>query len=63
MKLYQEFLMGQDDLVEKEINVAGAVIIKNNDEGTQSVLLIQRSKKAMANVGVCPNVIKVIKIN
>jgi len=45
MKLYQEFLMGQDDLVEKEINVAGAVIIKNNDEGTQSVLLIQRSKK------------------
>jgi len=45
MKLYQEFLMGQDDLVEKEINVAGAVIIKNNEEGTQSVLLIQRSKK------------------
>lgn len=45
MKLYREFLMGQDDLVEKEINVAGAVIIKNNEEGTQSVLLIQRSKK------------------
>jgi 8-oxo-dGTP diphosphatase len=45
MKLYQEFLMGQDDLVEKEINVTGAVILKNNDEGTQSVLLIQRSKQ------------------
>ena len=45
MKLYQEFLMGQNDLVEKEINVAGAVSIKNNEEGTQSVLLIQRSKK------------------
>jgi 8-oxo-dGTP diphosphatase len=45
MKLYQEFLMGQDELVEKEINVTGAVILKNNDEGTQSVLLIQRSKQ------------------
>lgn len=45
MKLYQEFLMDQDDLVEKEVNVTGSVIIKNNEEGTQSVLLIQRSKK------------------
>jgi len=44
MKIYQEFLMGQEDLVEKEINVAGAVILKINDEGTKSVLLIQRSK-------------------
>lgn len=43
MKLYQEFLMGQEDKIEKEVNVAGAVIIKINDEGTQSVLLIQRS--------------------
>jgi mutator protein MutT len=43
MKLYQEFLIGQEDLVETEVNVAGAVILKNNDEGTQSVLLIQRS--------------------
>jgi 8-oxo-dGTP diphosphatase len=44
MKLYQEFLIGQEDLVEKEVNVTGAVILKNNDEGTQSVLLIQRSR-------------------
>jgi 8-oxo-dGTP diphosphatase len=45
MKLYQEFLMGQEDLVKKEVNVTGAVIIKNNEEETQSVLLIQRSKQ------------------
>jgi hypothetical protein len=29
-KLYQEFLMGQDEKVVKEVNVAGAVILKNN---------------------------------
>jgi 8-oxo-dGTP pyrophosphatase MutT (NUDIX family) len=44
MKLFQEFLMGQEDKIKKEVNVAGAVIIKINNEGTQSVLLIQRSK-------------------
>jgi len=44
MKLYQEFLMGQEDKVEKEINVAGAVILKVNEEEGNSVLLIQRAK-------------------
>lgn len=43
MKLYQEFLIGQDSKVVKEINVAGAVIVKENDEGTKSVLLILRA--------------------
>lgn len=43
MKLYQEFLIGQEDKIEKEVNVAGAIIIKPNDENTNSVLLIQRS--------------------
>jgi len=43
MKLYQEFLLGQDDKVIKEVNVAGAVIVKNNEEGKQSVLLIKRA--------------------
>ena len=43
MKLYQEFLIGQDKDVVKEINVAGAVILKVNDEHTNSVLLIKRS--------------------
>lgn len=43
MKLYQEFLIGQTDKVVKQVNVAGAVILKQNPEGTQSVLLIQRS--------------------
>lgn len=43
MKLYQEALMGQEEKIEKEINVAGSVILKVNDEGTKSVLLIQRS--------------------
>ena len=43
MKLYQEFLMGQDSEVEKEINVTGAVIVKTNEEETKSILLIQRS--------------------
>lgn len=43
MKLYQEFLIGQDSEVKKEINVTGAVIIKINDEGKRSVLLIQRA--------------------
>lgn len=43
MKLYQEFLIGQDDNVIKEINVAGAVIVRTNEEGTKSVLIIQRS--------------------
>lgn len=43
MKLYQEFLIGQDKNVVKIVNVAGAVILKTTDEGTQSVLLIQRS--------------------
>jgi 8-oxo-dGTP pyrophosphatase MutT (NUDIX family) len=44
MKLYQEFLMGVDSEVEKEVNVTGAVIIKVNDEQSKSVLLIQRSE-------------------
>jgi len=43
MKLYQEFLMGQDEKVEKEINVAGAVIIRRNEEDSFSVLIIQRA--------------------
>jgi len=43
MKLFQEFLVGQEDTVKKEVNVSGAVIIKTNDEGRDSVLLIQRS--------------------
>jgi 8-oxo-dGTP pyrophosphatase MutT (NUDIX family) len=43
MKLYQEFLMGQDDNVKREVNVSGAVILKTNNEGTKSVLLIQRA--------------------
>ena len=43
MKLYQEFLIGQDSEVVKEINVAGAVIVKTNEEGTKSVLIIQRA--------------------
>lgn len=43
MKLYQEFLLGQDEKVKKEVNVAGAVILKINDEGKQSVLLIKRA--------------------
>lgn len=55
MKLYQEFLIGQEDLVVKEVNVAGAVIIKNDDEGTQSVLLIQRSHDDhFPNIWECP---------
>lgn len=41
--LKEEFLMGQEDKITKEVNVAGAVIIKINKEGTHSVLLIQRS--------------------
>jgi len=44
MKLYHEFLIGQDSEVIKEVNVAGAVIIKTNEEGTKSILIIQRSK-------------------
>lgn len=43
MKLYQEFLIGQDKDVIKQINVSGAIILKTNDEGTSSILLIQRS--------------------
>lgn len=43
MKLYQEFLIGQDQNVTKEVNVSGAVILQTNDEGTKSVLLIQRA--------------------
>lgn len=43
MKLYLEFLMGQDSEVEREVNVAGAVILKFNDEKTKSILLIQRA--------------------
>ena len=43
MKKLQEFLIGQDSKVIKEIAVAGAVIIKSNPEGNDSVLLIQRS--------------------
>lgn len=42
-KLFQEFLIGQEDKIEKEVNVAGAVILKMNDEGTKSILLIRRS--------------------
>lgn len=43
MKLYQEFLLGQDSEVEKEVNVTGAIILRTNDEGTKFVLLIQRA--------------------
>lgn len=43
MKLYLEFLMGQDSEVEREVNVAGAVILKVNKENTKSILLIQRA--------------------
>lgn len=35
--------MGQEDKITKEVNVAGAIIIKPNDEFTNSVLLIQRA--------------------
>ena len=28
MKIYQEFLMGQEDLVEKEINVADGIFVQ-----------------------------------
>ena len=44
MKLYQEFLIGQDSKVEKEINVTGAIIVKNNDEETKSLLIIRRAR-------------------
>jgi 8-oxo-dGTP pyrophosphatase MutT (NUDIX family) len=44
MKLYQEFLIGQDSEVVKEINVAGAVITKTMEDETKSILLIQRDK-------------------
>jgi 8-oxo-dGTP diphosphatase len=43
MKLYQEFLIGQDEKVTKEVSVTGAVILKKNEEGKNSVLLIQRA--------------------
>lgn len=44
MKLYQEFLIGQAKDVVKQINVAGGVILRNNNEGVNEVLLIQRSE-------------------
>jgi len=43
MKIFREFLIGEKDKVKKEINVAGAVILKLDQEGINSVLLIQRS--------------------
>jgi len=42
MKLYQEFLIGQDSEVVKEINVTGAVIIRIGEDEQKEVLLIQR---------------------
>lgn len=42
-KIYQEFLIGQDKSVVKEINVAGAVIINTDLDGNDHVLLIKRS--------------------
>lgn len=42
MKKIQEFLIGQDKDVIKEVNVTGAVILKTGD-GSSSVLLIQRA--------------------
>lgn len=44
-KKYLEFLIGQDEDVVEEINVAGAVIVSNLSEGGQAVLLIKRSKE------------------
>lgn len=43
MKLFQEFLIGEKDKVEKEINVTGGVILKVDQERIKSVLIIQRS--------------------
>ena len=43
MKTYLEFLIGQDKDVKKQVNISGAVILKPNEEGTDSVLLIQRA--------------------
>lgn len=43
LKNYLEFLMGQEDKVEKHIPVSGGVILRNNEEGGSSVLLIRRS--------------------
>jgi len=40
---YLESLIGYDKDVIKETNVAGAVILRVNEEGTKSVLLIKRS--------------------
>lgn len=43
MKLYQEFLIGQEDNVIKEVNVSGAIILKMLPDGTKSILIIKRS--------------------
>jgi len=43
LKSYLEFLMGQEDKVKKHVSVSGAVILRNNEEGGSSVLLIRRS--------------------
>jgi len=43
-EIYLESLIGYDQEVVKEVNVAGAVILKYNDMGTNSVLLIKRSE-------------------
>lgn len=45
LKNYLEFLMGQEDLVEKIVNVSGAIIIKNGEHNKKMLLLIQRSKE------------------
>lgn len=42
-KTYLESLIGYDKDVVKEVRVAGAVILKPNEEETNSVLLIKRS--------------------
>jgi mutator protein MutT len=43
-EFYLESLIGYDKDVIKEVNVSGAVILRTNDEGTNSVLLIKRSE-------------------
>jgi len=44
LNIYLEFLNDVDKKVKKYVNVCGAIILKNNYEGTNSILLIRRSK-------------------
>jgi len=43
LNVYLEFLNDVDKDVKKFVNVSGAVILKTNEEGTNSILLIRRS--------------------